>query len=113
MELPPPMVTTLEDMEPYYLACEEYESVGEEDAFTAEEVEERHEGLTQEDSCGFAVFGYPTQIWLNLEADLAEAAGHKEEWVNLARTYARALMEQYLINKAGIERIEQQLTDRE
>lgn len=110
LKAPDPIVITLKDFEFYYQACEDYKSVGEEDAYTLEEVQNLYVGLTQDDACSFAIYGFPVQIWLNFEAQLTEAAGHKQEWVNLARIYAKALMEQYRINKEAADKIENQLT---
>lgn len=103
---------TLDEIETFRLACEEYRSVGEEDAYTLEEVQARWP-ISQVDACSFVVYGFPVQIWLNFEQELNLAAGHLEEWRDLARSYVRQLEEQYDLIKESGDKLEAQLDNKD
>ena len=96
----------------YVEVCEAYEgaftSTQDDDLENAEEVFERY-GISYQDSCGFAIFGFETQKWLNFESELVEAAGYKDKLLAIVRAYARQLTEQHQIIKDSSDRLREQL----
>lgn len=105
------MVMTLDEIESFRLACDEYRSVGEEDSYTLEEVQS-HWPYSETDACSFVVMGFPVQIWLNFEQELNRAAEHTNTWRELARSYARQLIEQYNIVVESSAKLEKQLSEK-
>lgn len=108
-EMPSPIVLTLDDVQPYILACEEYQAVGEEDAYTLDEVRARHPGMTETDACGWATYGLPSASWLNLEAELHGVAAYAEKLRAQLRDAVRQLQDRYRITSESAGEIEEQL----
>ncbi len=73
------MVVTPEVVEDWRLACEEFESVGEEDAYTLEEVQASWPGLSQVSACSWAIYGLVLQDELTLEMYFSELATYVEK----------------------------------
>lgn len=75
----PILVVNHETALDYSQACEAYNSVGEEDADSLEEVQAEFPGISQDDACNYNIYGFTLQGWLNFEANLAELAGYVEK----------------------------------
>ncbi len=77
LELPP--VTVITPVEAAYFAevCAAYEGLS--DGADTTELEVRYPGLTREDACSWAIYGFNVQDWLTLEIKMAEIAGYVEQ----------------------------------
>lgn len=59
--------------------CEEWEHVNEKGFSTPEEILKESGGLTKEDSCRWALYGWPAESELEFEKLLANWAGYTEK----------------------------------
>lgn len=109
IEKPEPQVTILSEMKYYVEACEAWKVVGEEGRETIEDMAIEYTGLTKQDACGFALYGLPTQKWLNLELDIGTTTAGIEQLRILLNSANRNLMEQYEIITKATEEIKETL----
>ena len=116
IEKPDPYIVTAREYKYYLKICEDYGAAGREAGAvqkihdTAEEILAAT-GLTEQDSCGFAVYGLPTQKWLNMEADINTMVSYIERLrVQLDAAY-RQLVDRYEIANKTAGQIKRQLSD--
>lgn len=96
----------------YWVAiCEEYESAGEEGFDTADDLFIQY-GISKEDVCGYAIFGFSTQDWLNFELELNGAAAYTKELRVQNKFYMQQLQDQYNIVMKNNENIRKQLENK-
>jgi len=93
---PPPLqrhlqVLTLENVTYFAEACDAWKSVGQEGFDTADEVAADYPGLTQEDACGWAIYGRTVGDELAFEQDLERAAGYADELRSVIASLTRQL----------------------
>lgn len=106
---PQPHVVTLNQFKYFVDACEDFKVAGQEDAYSIEELAEFYPGLDQESACGFAIYGLPTQEWLNMEQDLTTSASALEEVRKLLNASNQQLIDLYEIIKSATDEIKKTL----
>lgn len=92
--IPPIAVTTLKEAKYYLEVCEAWKQVGKEGFHNAEEVTEQYGGLTENDSCRWALYGWPVESQVSFEKLLARWAGYTDK----LRVRVNFLVEQ-LVNR--------------
>lgn len=98
----------------YVEVCEAYEDAAsateDDDLENAEQVQARY-GISQEDACGFAVFGLSTHEQLNHELELARWAEYTTKLREQLRSYRQQLINRYEIVRDLRDSIVDQLDD--
>lgn len=79
LSLPNVLVLNKDEVGYFDQACEEFNAIGQEDAFTREEVEKRYPGLTRGSACDWAIYGFVVQDWLTVESQMADIARYVDE----------------------------------
>lgn len=74
LALPPVIVITPDEAAYYKEVCDAYEERG----ANEDELRIRYRGLTRDDACSWAIYGFTVQDWLTLEVKMAEIAGYVE-----------------------------------
>lgn len=79
LELPPVLVMTREEALYYAEACDDFNPADPDDAYSPEELRVKYPGLTKENACDWAIYGFTVQDWLTVESQMAKIAGYVEQ----------------------------------
>lgn len=92
--------------------CEEFEdATADPEMFGTREAVQATFGITEQDACGFAIYGLETHDQLNFEGDINRVVDYAIAWELVALAYEKQLVEQYRIRVENKEKLEQRLTE--
>lgn len=70
---------TREEAEFYINACDDFNPVDPNDAYTEQELLKKYPGLSRANACDWAIYGFTVQDWLTVESQMAEIASYVEK----------------------------------
>lgn len=106
LKLPPVLVMTREEALYYVDACDDFKPDDPDDVYTQEELWVKYPGLTEENACDWAIYGFTVQDWLSVESGMAEIAGYVEQLRAQIRFMARLMEERQDVMDKQLESIQ-------
>lgn len=106
LKLPPVLVMTREEALYYADACDEFNPDDPDDAYTPEELRVKYPGLTKENACDWAIYGFTVQDWLTVESEMAKIAGYVEQLRAQIRFMRRLMDERQEVIDKQLESIQ-------
>lgn len=100
------MVVTPEMVQVWQNACDDFESTGEQDAYSLEEVKALWPGLSRDTACHWAIYGLVVQDELSLEQYFNEIAQYIEKLRALNNYLALSLHDRQEIMDEQLNKIQ-------
>lgn len=101
------LVMTREEALYYAEACDDFNPDDPGDAYTPEELRLKYPGLSEENACDWAVYGFTVQDWLTVESGMAEIAGYVEQLRAQIRFMRQLMNERQAVMDKQLETIQQ------